>query len=128
MRDADRIEVGALGRSPEQALRAGLGASLWALTALVDEEPHAMIGVAPKNMMEGLGVPWMLGSESIYDHGRELVRYGPGIIAEMRRSFERLENIVHIENHRAIRFLRHFGWEISDEPVTIGGIDFVRFC
>ena len=86
-----------------------------------------MMGVAPVNMLEGVGVPWMLGSERIYDHARDLARYGPRIIAEMRASFERLENYVHTENDRAIRFLRHFGFEVSDEPVTVGGIEFVRF-
>lgn len=127
MRDADRLEVGAFGKTPETALRHALASSVWALTALVDDTPEAMMGVSPKSMIEGIGVPWMLGSEKIYDHARDLVRYGPAIIGEMRRGFERLENVVHQENHRALRFLRHFGWTISDTPETIGGLDFVRF-
>ncbi len=127
MREADRIEIGAMGRTPQTALRNGLAASVWALTALVDDEPQAIMGVAPVSVMEGFGVPWMLGSERIYDHARDLVRYGPGIIAEMRQSFERLENMVHVDNTRALRFLRHFGFTISGERETIGGIDFVRF-
>lgn len=127
MRDDDRLEVGAFGRTPETALQLGLSSSLWALTAIVDDEPHAMMGVSPKNMLEGIGVPWMLGSERIYRSGRLLVRYGPGIIDEMRSSFERLENWVHTGNHRALRFLRHFGWTISDQPETVGGVEFVRF-
>lgn len=127
MREADRIEVGAIGRTPESALRMGLASSLWALTAIDDGEPLAMLGVCPRNMMAGDGVPWMLGSERIYDRARELVRYGPAIIAEMRSRFERLENVVHIDNVRAIRFLRHFGWSVSEEPETIGGLPFVRF-
>jgi GNAT superfamily N-acetyltransferase len=127
MREADRIEIGAFGRTPAKALGSGLSSSVWALTALVDDEPHAMMGVVPVNVLDGIGVPWMLGSERIYDHARDLVRYGPGIIAEMRRGFERLENMVHVDNHRAIRFLRHLGWTISDCRETYGGIEFVRF-
>lgn len=127
MREADRIEIGAFGRTPTTALRSGLAASVWALTALVDDEPHAMMGVAPVNVMDGLGVPWMLGSERIYDHARDLVKYGPGILAEMRVGFERLENMVHCENVRAIRFLRHFGFKLSESRETHGGIEFVRF-
>lgn len=127
MREADRLEVGAFGKSPETALTRGLTASVWALTALVDDKPEAMMGVTPLNMIEGIGVPWMLGSERIYDHGRVLLKYGPGIIAEMRSSFERLENLVHTENHRALRFLRHFGFRVSDKRETIGGLEFVRF-
>jgi hypothetical protein len=127
MREADRIECEALGYSSARALRNALNSSLWALTALVDETPEAMMGVSPLNMLEGVGVPWMLGSEKIYDHARDLARYGPRVIGEMKASFERLENVVHTRNDRAIRFLRHFGFSISDEPVTVGGIEFVRF-
>lgn len=127
MRHADKLEVGAFGRTPETALRGGLRASLWALTALVDDEPHAMMGVSPVNMIEGVGCPWMLGSERVYSHARDLARYGPGIIAEMRSGFERLENVVHVGNVRALRFLRHFGFTISDERETHGGLEFVRF-
>lgn len=127
MRDADKLEVGALGRTPENALRSGLAASLWALTALVDDEPHAMLGVSPVSMIEGVGCPWMLGSERIYDHARDLVRHGPALIGEMSAGFERLENVVHVENHRALRFLRHFGFTIADEQEDHGGLMFVRF-
>jgi hypothetical protein len=127
MRDADRLEAAAFGQSPRRALTSALASSLWALTALVDDEPHAMLGVTPRSMFEGTGSPWMLGSERIYDHARDLVRYGPGIIAEMRSSFERLENVVHVGNHRAIRFLRHFGFDVSEQPEVYGGVEFVRF-
>ena len=127
MRDADRLEVGAFGRSPDDALRNSLASSLWALTAMVDDKPEAMIGVSPANMIEGLGVPWMLGSEMIYDHARDLVQYGPGIIAEMEKTFPRLENFVSADNERSIRFLRHWNWEVSERQTTIGGIAFVRF-
>lgn len=127
MREADRIEVAALGRTPETALRNGLRGSLWALTALVDDEPHAMLGLVPVNAMVGEACPWMLGSEAIYDHGRDLLRYGPGIVAEMRRGFERLGNVVHTENHRALRFLRRLGFQISEEQEVHGGLTFVRF-
>ena len=127
MRAMDRLEAGAFGMTPEKALRHGLVSSLWALTATVDGEPHAMMGVSPLNMIEGVGAPWMLGSERIYRHARDLARHGPGIIAEMRAGFERLENVVHIGNHRALRFLRHFGWTISEQRETYGGIEFVRF-
>jgi hypothetical protein len=127
MREMDRLEVEAFGRTPERALTLGLASSIWALTALVDDVPEAMMGVAPLNMLDGIGVPWMLGSERIYDHGRDLARYGPAIIGEMRAGFESLENLVHIENHRALRFLRHFGFLVSEERETHGGREFVRF-
>ena len=127
MRDWDVTECAAMGHSPAEALRDGLGRSLWALTALVDDEPVAMMGVCPLSMIEGTGVPWMLGTEAVYRGARELVRYGPAIISEMEETFPTLSNFVAADNDRAIRFLKHWGWRISSKRVAVGGIDFVEF-
>lgn len=126
MRAHDRRECAAFGKAPYTALEHALKSSLWALTAMEDE-PVAMLGVSPRSMIEGIGVPWMLGTERIYDSGRALVALVPPVVAEMRASFERLENVVSKDNDRAISFLRHFGWRVSDEVVPVGGVEFVRF-
>jgi hypothetical protein len=128
MREADRIEVGAWGRTPAAALTNALRSSVWALTALFDDEPHAMLGVAPVNMLEGLGVPWMLGTERIYESGREMVRAVPPVVAEMRKLFPRLENAVWAGNDKAKTFIRHFGWEISERQTIVNGVAFQRFA
>lgn len=127
MRPDDVAECAAFGRGPEAALRHGLGASLWALTAIVDDAPHAMMGVAPASMIEGRGVPWMLGTERIYAHARDLARHTPAILGEMLATFSRLENLVSARNVRAIRYLRHAGFELSADPVMVGGTAFVLF-
>ena len=127
MRPDDIAECVAMGRDPAGALFHGLSSSLWALTALVDDEPHAMMGVVSRSMIEGIGVPWMLGTERVYDHARELVRFGPTIIDEMHATFGYLENIVSVDNARAQRFLTHVGFEICDVPINVGGISFVHF-
>ena len=126
MRDADVREVRALGRSPRDALEAGLRASLWALTA-IDDEPVAMLGVAPKSMLEGVGVPWMLGSERVYSSGRALLSFAPRVIAEMEATFARLENVVDANNVRALRFLRWSGFTVGDIPTECGGVKFLHF-
>jgi len=127
MRAADVIECEAVGRSPVEALANGLVSSLWALTAIVDDEPHAMMGVSSRNMIEGIGVPWMLGTERVYDHARDLIRYAPVILGEMHRTFDVLENLVSVDNARAIRFLRHAGFEIYPDVSMVGATAFVRF-
>lgn len=127
MREWDVIECRAVGHSPAEALRDGLARSLWALTALVDGKPEAMLGVAPRSMIEGTGVPWMLGTERVYGGAREFVRYGRGIIAEMEATFPVLSNMVAADNGRAIAFLKHWGWRISSKRVAVGGVDFVEF-
>lgn len=127
MRPADMVEVGALGKSPRRALDAALSSSLWALTALEDDVPVAMLGVTPKNMLASTGVPWMLGSDRIYDNARALVILVPSVVALMHDTFRTLENAVSVDNARAISFLRHWGWHVGEEKIEIGGVEFVRF-
>lgn len=127
MRECDVIEVGALGRSPRQALDHALSSSMWALTALEDGKPVAMLGVTPISMMESKGIPWMLGSDRIYDNARALVELGAPVVDAMRETFRTLENVVSVRNRRAQRFLRHWGWRISEDVAVIGGVEFVRF-
>ncbi len=127
MREADVLESAALGYSPKQALRVGIRGSLMAFTAKVDGRPEAMMGLAPVSLIEGIGRPWMLGSDLIYRHGRELLAFGPKMVGMMRESTPRLENIVAASNGRAIRLLRRWGFAIADHPEMIGGVQFLRF-
>lgn len=127
MRADDVRECAAFGRRPAEALRHGIMSSLWALAAIVDGEPHAIMGVASRSMIEGIGVPWMLGTDRVYDHGRDLVRHAPAVLSEMHATFGRLENLVSTDNARARRFLTHVGFEICDTPINVGGISFVHF-
>lgn len=127
MREADVIESRALGYSPKQALRTGLLGSLLSFTAKVDGKAEAMMGVTPVSLVEGVGRPWMLGSDAIYRHGHELLAFGPGIIAMFRDSSPRLSNIVSSDNARAIRLLKRWGFAVGDEVQMIGGVSFLTF-
>ncbi|MGL5735543.1 MAG: hypothetical protein ACRCYS_11810 [Beijerinckiaceae bacterium] len=127
MRDEDARECRAFGHSPKEALRLGLRSSTFALTALVDGSPHAMMGVAPFSVMENIGRPWMLGTDEVMRHSRELLTMGPMMIGELHRSFARLENLVSTKNSKAIRLLRRWGFDIGQDVQTIGGVDFVEF-
>ena len=127
MRLDDVAECAAFGSSPAEALTSGLRGSLWALTA-IEDEPVAMLGVSPKSMIEGIGVPWMLGTERVYDSGRALLSLAPPVIAEMAETFPTLENYVSATNEPALRFLRWAGFEIWPEPVQVGGVSFLRFA
>lgn len=126
MRDADRVECEAFGHQPRAALRAGLIAGK-AWTALVDGRPEAMFGVVPVNAMAGEGRPWMLGTDAIYRHGRDLLRIGPALLAGMFDSSSRLSNLVAAGNGRAIRLLKRWGFTIGADVVTIGGVAFHEF-
>lgn len=127
MRSSDVREAAAMGKAPAAALRHGLLSSVWALTALEDGVPVAMLGVSPKSTIEGIGVPWMLGSDRVYDNARSMLKLAPGVFDEMRATFPRLENYVSIDNERALRFLKRWNWQISSDVITVRGVQFVRF-
>lgn len=128
MREADRRECEAFGRSSKDALRLSLRTSLHALTALNGEsKPVAMFGVTPVDMISGLGSPWFLGSDEVFDYARDLLERGPRIIGWFHDTFGTMENLVSRENVKAIRLLRAWGAQIGEEPQSVGGLEFVRF-
>lgn len=127
MREADVRECRAFGHSPRQALRLGITGSSYCLTAKVDGSAHAMMGVTPISLLEGRGMPWMLGTDEIMRHGRELVGVGPRILSAMSATYRRLENRVWAGNDAAIRLLRRWGFTVEDAPEVIGGLEFLPF-
>jgi hypothetical protein len=128
MRECDRIEAAAFGHSPEGALVLGLKGSVDCYTALVDGEPEAMLGLMPKNVIEGEGLPWMLGSDAIYRNARATMVLSRRMIEHWHDSLPRLSNLVAAGNDRAIRYLRRLGFEVGVERTMIGGVEFVTFA
>lgn len=127
MREADRVECAALGRTPKEAVRLGLVSSIDPVAVLADGQPAAVFGVMPVSMISGEGVVWLLGTERFYDCRRAMLRIGPQIIAGMMRDFRSVSNIVSTDNVRAIRFLRWLGFSVSSEVETHRGVAFHPF-
>lgn len=128
MRDEDRRECEALGRTPKDALRTGLKCSLEAFTALGESgKPVAMFGVVPVSLMSRLGRVWFLGSDDVFRYSRQLLEQGPGIIASWLETFALLENIVAADNVKAIRLLKHWGFTVGGKPESHRGVEFLPF-
>lgn len=127
MREVDRQEVGAFGRTPKQALRLSLRASSLCLTALKNDRPEAMFGVTPISAIEGRGLAWFLGTDEVLGCARELLSIGPAVIETLHGRFRRLENKISTENRQAIRLLEKWGFEMGPETMTIGGVEFRPF-
>lgn len=128
LRAIDRLECEALGRKPKEALRLALRTSLHALTALdASGRPICMFGVCPAGLLTGNGVPWLLATDALFDHATDLMRAGPKVLRWWFETFDRLENIISVENARAIALLRHWGAEIGTDVQTLRGVEFVTF-
>lgn len=128
MRAIDQAECRAMGREPKAALRHGLIASHRCWTALVRGRPHAMFGVVVECALAGRGVPWFLGTDEVWRHGRALVHLGPVILAEMHDSSAVLANLVSADNVRAIRLLTRWGFTLDHDTVRVGDMAFRRFA
>jgi hypothetical protein len=127
MRETDRRECEALGRTPREALRGGLRCSLSVFTAIDGQIPVAMLGVVPEAVLGGVGRVWLLGTDRVFANPRALLRLGPLVFNEWLGTFSRLENIISLENEPALRLLRRWGFSIADETEVHGGVEFVRF-
>ncbi|WP_239000569.1 hypothetical protein [Novosphingobium pentaromativorans] len=127
LREVDREECAAMGRTAKQAMRLGLATSGKAWTALVDGKPEAMFGVVVEDLINGLGTPWFLGTDEVYRHGRELLMWGPGFVSRLGDSLQRLGNLVSSRNRQAIRLLQCWGFTVEEDEIMIRGVAFRRF-
>ncbi len=96
-------------------------------TGLLHDVPIAMFGVTPVSVIEGVGRPWLLGTDDVPACARALVREAPRYIDAMHARFRRLENMVAVENVDAIRLLTHWGFVVEGEPVDVRGVAMVGF-
>ena len=113
LRASDLAECLAYGRDDVAAgIEASVRRSVLCWTGLVDGELAAIIGVAPVNMLTGMGSPWMLGTPVLDRHHRILVRKTPEYISRMLKAFPHLVNFVHAKNTTSVRWLRRLGFTL----------------
>ncbi len=121
LREADRIEVlRSHGHSEEKALRSSLRRSRYALTALVDDAPVAMFGVAPSGLISTSGVIWLLATDESEKHWMRFGKISRDAVEFFRTQFSVIENFVDAENTISINWLRWLGFTLAPEPVPFG--------
>lgn len=120
MRRADVEEIkAASGKSPREALEFSLDRSNEAYTILFDGEPAAMFGVGWVNIINGIGAPWLLGTDAIEANYRHFLRGSKWWIAQLTNRYDVLCNVVDDRNTVSKRWLRFLGFEFS-EPFILG--------
>lgn len=115
LRASDLAECLAYGRDDVGAgIEASVRRSVLCWTGLVDGQVAAIIGVAPVNILTGMGSPWMLGTPLLDRHHRVLVRRTPEYISRMLKAFPHLVNFVHAKNTTSVRWLRRLGFTLHE--------------
>ena len=127
MRNVDRLECHALGRTPKEGLRLGLRLSIKPLTVMIEGRPEGMLGAVPVSMIGGKAIVWMLGTPELYRYPRAWALLGPRVVADMLETFRSLENVVSADNEKAIRFLAHMGFHVGGASKLFRGVPFVPF-
>jgi hypothetical protein len=113
LRPQDLAECQAYGRPDIAAgIKASVKRSMLCWTGYVDGELAAILGVAPLDILNGIGSPWMLGTPVLDRHHRVLVRSTPEYIAKMLKAFPHLVNFVHAKNTTSVRWLRRLGFTL----------------
>ncbi len=127
MRQADRDEVfAASGYTPAEALIYSLRRSSIAYTALIDGKPEVMFGAADLNILAGIGVPWLLGTDAIDKHYVAFLRRSVWWRGQLSKRYPVMRNFVDDRNRAAKRWLRWLGFTLSD-PVDMRGHAFRLF-
>lgn len=111
LRDMDRMECEALFPVPvETVLVESVRLSLAAISIYNDEgTPLGVFGVVPES--EQVGLIWLVGTNGLLRHQRELMRKAPALLQEMHKVRPCLTNIVHEKNVVHRRWLHHFGFK-----------------
>lgn len=122
IREIDRIEIaGMSGLSPEEGIKNALDKSS---TSYMVHDQYGrvlcMFGVGPLGSLAGgRGSPWFIGTDLVDRHRSAMLRLSPPYIAEFRKSYPVMANMVHNNNYKSIAWLRRIGFTI-EAPQPVG--------
>lgn len=92
-----------------------------AFVAVREGETIAVFGVCPGDE-EGVGTPWLVGTESLDQCGRELIAEAHTVLPIWQRFYPILRNVVDVRNSKSIRWLKRLGFTLRDpEPMGMAG-------
>ena len=126
MRKEDRAEVLALGYTPVEALRASLEESDVAETAVLGDSVVAMWGAVPQTQLGHKALVWMLGTDLVPKHPRELLYGSKSFIDHVHRTYPMLECLVDTRYTKAVRWICWLGFQPRFE-FPINGVQFALF-
>lgn len=121
LRDADKNEITASsGPNHETAIVYSiLSSDAWTV-CLPDGTPICIYGVGDDSR-DGMGIPWMIGTNEMIKHRKALIRDArKWIEGKLQDHYLILYNYVDGRNTAHIKWLHHMGFVVSDTPEYIG--------
>jgi hypothetical protein len=119
LRSADRVELEAQGHQDmDVVLAESIAISKEVMAFELDGVVHAVFGVVDAGKF---GVPWMLGSDELFNHRKALLCLPNDYVPRWLKEHGFLMNMVHTENHRSIRWLQRIGFTVQEAVQEPGG-------
>jgi hypothetical protein len=111
----DRAEIWAAGHvTPWGAITMGYRGSRDTKTFLADDQVMCIYGVGVPQPLVQHGVPWMLSTGKLWQHGVHFARGSAAWMTEAKALYTELVNYVDARNTRARRWLSWLGFTIEE--------------
>ena len=124
LRQADQVEVRAMGHEPCQSLLGALEMDDVTLTAVdKDNVPFAMFGVG---QVENLAYIWCLATDSVSDNAYDFLKASREWTQRLTKPYGATFNFVHEDNHVALKWLKFCG-AIFIRKLTFNNQPFFEF-
>ncbi len=126
LRPEDVKEIESVGVSPEKALYHSHRNAIWSRTALVDDKPAAIWGLAG-TVLNDYSVPFLSTGTEVYKISPlTFARIYKQELETMKQFSTRLENYVDASYTGAVRMLKIAGFSL-DEPIKVGTGEYQKF-
>jgi len=120
LREMDFLEVFlATGKRPQQAIEDSVKFSIETYTYFYKGDLIGITGVGPHTQDTSIGIPWLLGTNRLYDIPVTLIKEGKRLCSKwmMKYRFLTLTNVVYYENLESIKYLEYLGFENQGETL-----------
>lgn len=116
MRDQDVAEVWASShQTPMEALMTGWNDSEYSVVITVNKKPAAMVGILRRDVLSGIGIVWVLGTDEIVRYKKQFLIHSKAVINELLTLSPKLYNYVHVKNTVSVEWLRRTGFTLEPE-------------
>ena len=113
-RDIDKEEIWLqTGQDLDEALSDAIDFSSESWAGFVDYELVVIFGVSVGSIKDGIGIPWLIGTDQIEDVSVPFLRRGWYYLNQMKSSYDILQNVVYDKNVIAKRWLNWMGFEMG---------------
>lgn len=127
LREIDKLEVECLGHTPEAGLLSGFSLPNAVMLSAFNpnNEIILMCGVSDCPTNSKAGVIWMLASNEIQQHKRDILKLSKSTLILLSNNYDYVYNFVHKDNKTSIRWLQWCGFTVDkSNTYKQGGEDF----